>query len=424
MIYRFGRGRFSALGAITAGLLILIGGCAGLDGAASSVTAAGPSNIPEQTDGPEGLRLFVEERYSPPENLRFIPAPLPDLSVPPGVGVVSRKAGERGALLTEEERAALEQSFRSGYREALLRGVPLAGVLGGDQVHEWPPESPLVWVQNWRSAEPRPNSWGLPALILSLRNFADPKIFALSGPILDSYGKSGGLNGANGAAGYGAPLGEPFSYEGGIAQRFDHGLMVIKPEGETVFVFPDDPPAARDAPPPAALPAGGQAADRIGEAFRAARELTVNAAPETAGYPPLVPDGPAERLGLEPVAPGRGGTGTITIRDVYAQSLDNASAVLILIDSPDLPFAARLLRSPYLEAFLAAEKVRLPGAEELEADTFKAGEGRFRALLPGLALYGVPLSDEIPLSGDELGGSVQRFSRGWMTARVMPHRKF
>jgi hypothetical protein len=176
---------------------------------------------------------------------------LPVFEAAPGVGVFTADPRDPALELEAEERESISRSFRKAYAEALSRGLPLEGVLGGDRVHAWPSGSPLAWVQNWKSSEAYPNSWGLPNLVLAIRGFNAEETFIVRGPILDAYGKSGGRGGANGAAGYGPPLSDAFPYGEGIAQRFGEGLIAADASGQAAFI-PRDPPAPEegaDTPP-------------------------------------------------------------------------------------------------------------------------------------------------------------------------------
>jgi hypothetical protein len=138
--------------------------------------------------------------------------PFPAFEAAPGVGIFTPDPRDPALELEAEERERISLSFRKAYTEALSRGLPLEGVLGGDRVHAWPAGSPLAWVQNWRSAEAYPNSWGLPNLVLAIRGFDTGEVFIVWGPILDAYGKSRGRGGANGVAGYGPPLSDAFPH--------------------------------------------------------------------------------------------------------------------------------------------------------------------------------------------------------------------
>jgi hypothetical protein len=192
--------------------------------------------------GGEGVPSTPREDTLPPEE-ESRPS-LPVFEASPGVGVFTSDPRDPAWELEEEEREEISRSFRKAYAEALGRGLPLEGILGGDRVHAWPADTPLAWVQNWRIAEAYPNSWGLPNLVLAIRGFEAGEVFIVRGPILDAYGKSRGRSGANGVAGYGPPLGEEFPYGAGadqgmaqgLAQRFGEGLIATDASGEAAFI--------------------------------------------------------------------------------------------------------------------------------------------------------------------------------------------
>jgi hypothetical protein len=187
---------------------------------------------PDDNPGPSGS---PDTALSPKEEDPRLPA----FPAAPGVGIFTGDPRDPALNLAEEERERISLSFRRAYGEALKRGFPLDGVLGGDRVHAWPVDSPLAWVQNWRSAEPYPNSWGLPTLVLAILGIDAKEVFIVRGAVLDAYGKSGGRGGANGVAGYGPPLGGEFAHNEGVAQRFGEGLITVDASGQAVFI-PED----------------------------------------------------------------------------------------------------------------------------------------------------------------------------------------
>jgi hypothetical protein len=203
------------------------------------------------SEDPSGI-AFQDEGSSPDEEDIRGEDLFSTFETAPGVGVFTQDPRDPALKLEAEEREKISLSFRRAYAEALSRGFPLEGVLGGDRVHSWPAGLPLAWVQNWRSAEPYPNSWGLPGLVLAIRGIDADEVFIVRGPILDAYGKSGGRGGANGVAGYGPPLSGEFPYgEGialgiarGIAQRFGEGLIAVDASGQAAFI-PHEPPAPK-----------------------------------------------------------------------------------------------------------------------------------------------------------------------------------
>jgi hypothetical protein len=259
-------------------------------------------------------------------------------------------------------------------------------------------------VQNWRSAEDRPNSWGIPGFVLALEHPVLNQVFTVSGIFLDAYGKSAGVDGANGAAGYGCPRGNSFFHEGGMAQRFDLGMMEAGPLGEPVFT-PGDTPSSSAAP--SSLVGSYDGGDpalraRIADAFRTAWVLGVDR-----NLPPLDPDGPVARIDFAPRA------ASYNITGFYIQTFGQASAALILAESAPLPARALLLLPPFLEG-LTALPDRIPGSESLSRDQEvpEIAEPLLGALAEGMAFYGAPLTDPLPY-GDG-SREAQRFSKGWM----------
>jgi hypothetical protein len=374
--------------------------------------------------------------------LSFIAAAPPAFQAALGVGLLAQGQGEGGAVLDDLEKNRLTAAFRNAYIDGLLRGIPLAGVLGGDLVHLWPPAAPLTRVQNWRTGEPRPNSWGIPSLVLAAEGLTVPGVFIIRGPVLDAYGKSAGLRGANGAAGYGSPRGDDFFYQGGLAQRFDHGLIAAGSGGRSRF-FPEENPA------PEIPPGTGAFSDpAIEQAFRSA--WTAGTA---RNLPPLEPDAPVRHIDfsaqpwvLSPGVAWGEEEFSLVIRGIYYQTFGRGEALLILVDpvppsppegqpasSPlawSFPPYPRIITSPFLEALLAAPDQRLPGAQGLTPDSLPSGYERggdeaARLLMGGISLYGVPLSnalalENLPEDGEKAasgaGGwrEAQRFSRGWL----------
>ena len=361
-----------------------------------------PEAVPQEEPAAEAKPGGAGDFPVPPGSagLAFIPADPPPLVPAPGVGLISR-----GASLSGEDRAVLQDAFRSAYLDGLLKGLPLAGVLGGDQVHGWPDINPSGWVQNWRSAEPAPNSWGIPSLILAIQGVESARemnrVFIVDGEILNYYGTSAGLNGANGDMGYGSPRGEKFFYNGngsnendrtnGIAQRFDHGLIVIGREGQGSFL-PGEPPSLNHEPPPELgifpkLPENG----KVRGAFLAAWKMALDRTLE------MVPDGPGQYLSgfsRDPDSPGAG-----NLEGLYIQTFNRRNALLILPEVPGLPRHVRFFGPPFLGAFVSPN-----------------GSDFVPQLMRGIALYGFPLTDPLPYraGGDSAWQETQRFSRGWL----------
>jgi hypothetical protein len=388
-------------------------GCAGI----KPWTAKTESNIEE--DAPDSTLYFDRQNYTFSEDLRFVPASFSVPAPAPGVGVVTGETGDRGASLSEAEKNLLENSFRIAYLEGLFREVPLAGVLGGDRVHGWPAADPLGWAQNWRSGVNYSNSWGIPSLVLAVKGITQNRVFVVHGPILDVYGKSAGINGANGIPGYGYPCGDEFFYKGGRAQRFSLGLITVDEQGQASFI-PQTVPSGRTSPPAqtGVFPGGGWA---IQEDFQSAWSVRIDQN-DTA----MPPDGPVRRIifSQEPWIISTA-TGPLEIREIYFQSFNGGTEVFILPESPNLSFRVRSLRAPFLDAFLLASNRLLPGVENTAGETSGGSampqikvEDRFsQALLRGLSVYGIPLTDPMPKNDEDILVEAQRFSMGWMIGR-------
>lgn len=367
-----------------------------------------PEGPPEPGELPEPDLAGDFPAPAVPAGLVFIPARPPPLVPAPGVGVINRLAS---MTLSAEDRAVLRDSFRAAYLDGLLRDLPLAGVLGGDQVHLWPDANPSAWVQNWRGARPAPNSWGIPSLILAIRGIETAgemnRVFIVDGEILDYYGTSAGRNGANGGIGYGSPRGEKFFYNGGIAQRFDHGLIVIDGEGRGRFVPEDHHPPSLDREPPPELgvfpeaPGNGKVREAFITAWKTALDRAIEGAIE------MVPDGPGQYLSGFPYDPDSSPSGEP--EGLYVQTFNNRGALIILPNvsgvPPLPPLHARVLLPPFLGAFIS------PGGDDFA-----------RQLMGGVARYGFPLTDPLPYrAGEDLPWQeAQRFSGGWLVSNRNP----
>jgi len=378
-----------------------------------------PAPAESPLERPDAEKQGDDFSYPVRTDLVFIPGEFPSLEIPSGAGLVSRDRRNLAASLSEGEKAALTLSFRAAYVDGLLLGLPLAGVLGGDLVHGWPDSKPSGWAQNWRNTGSQADSWGLPSLVLAIQGFEreteHSRVFIVQGKILDQYGKNEGINRANGITGYGSPLGNEFFYDGKTAQRFDFGLIVIDREGKGAFI-PEDPPSLGLELPSEIGAFQGLAAspEEVRSAFRTAWKTAVNrnigaASTGAASIGALSPDGAVQYLSFS-----GGGNG---LRGIYIQSFNRRSVVLALPDSPILPSYPRIIASPFIDVLLAPHKNPLPGGENLKALEFKfSGTDDFcKALMGGFALYGIPLTDPVPVIGDDQGGrEAQRFSRGWI----------
>jgi hypothetical protein len=377
-----------------------------------SVGVSGELYREEEAGRDADIENSVPDTFERPASggLVFIPSPLPPLAAAVGVGNITRERRDRASQLSGAERDALGAAFRGAYVDGILRGLGLEGVLGGDLVHSWPENAPSLWVQNWQTAEARPNSWGIPSLVLAIRNIettgegAQSRVFIVRGGILDFYGKSAGVGGANGGKGYGCPRSEEFSYNGGTAQRFDRGLITVDEDGKGAFV-PGAPPSAGAVPPPdlgafSPEPPGGGGAVR--DAFITAWKMALDSGREA-----LVPDGPGFYAAFsgDPFALGA--------RGVYVQSFNQQTAVLALIDTNALPFHARLIAAPFLPVLLSAEDHPAAALEE----NFSGGGAFIRRRMRGFAVYGLPLTDALSgWAGPAYREAAQRFSRGALAA--------
>jgi hypothetical protein len=261
---------------------------------------------------------------------------------------------------------------------------------------------------------PASNSWGLPSLILAVQGIeiaqemAQGRVFVVDGEILNYYGTSAGLGGANGNIGYGSPRGEKFFHDRGIAQRFEYGLIVIDEQGQGSFL-PGAPPS-RDAetPPDLGHFPGASENGKVRDAFLTAWIMALDRGID------MVPDGPGQYLPSQNGASQDAGR----LKGLYIQTFNNRTVLLILPDAPGIPSHARFLGAPFLEAFLSAGGYPLPGAEALAPGETESGggDGFTRQLIGGISLYGFPLTDPIPYraGGDLPWQETQRFSRGWL----------
>ncbi|MDR2094614.1 MAG: hypothetical protein LBP76_03745 [Treponema sp.] len=383
-----------------------------------------PAEEPPVEEPPVEEPEPVIEKIDPPSGLTFSSAPLPALHSMPGVGYLNTSSGDRVSSLSTAEKAELTGAFRAAYQDALIRDLPLRGALGGDLVHGWPASAPLGWVQNWRSTRSTANSWGLPTLVLAVGGLTRDKVYALSGPILDQYGKSGGVNRTNGVPGYGVPLTGEFLFGDGIAQRFVHGLITVDGSGKSAF-HAEEAPSSRETPPPSAGLYSGAYPPQSPETPAGLRRRFLaawNAAVDS-GIQPLIPDGPVRYAGLRnaPWTIGENRNRSIKLDGFYYQTYNGETSVFILGLAPELPPYPRLVSGPILDLLLAWAHP-IPGAETLQDEALYMDESRsddaadfIKALIRGMGIYGFPVSDSVPRQVSE--GSLlpaQRFSKGWI----------
>jgi hypothetical protein len=363
-----------------AAVLLLLASCAALPEPSAASDSAGPaSSSGAGSDSPAAAS--ASPLAGPASAVAFSPAPaLPaDYSVPASIGASA------GPVRAWSSGIPLSAAFADAYREALLRGVPLRGPLGGDAVHPWTAPGGSAWAQNWRDDGKAANSWGLPGLVVAAVPSAGGRVCVVRGKLLDAYGSGGGAAGANGVAGYGAPLGDEYpAGDGtaaglGIAQRFELGLLSVSAEGRVSF-SPGPPPSAAGVPEgvgegapasgPVAFPATGRTA--FWEGWKAAAD---------SGLAPAAPDGPVE-----------------AVSGLFVQTFGGGAWALALPVGNEFPYGlrARRLSGPFLARYLAA--------------------GGWAG---GAAAFGPPLADP-SLRG---GGLEQRFLKGTMsipTTRIGP----
>ena len=395
----------------------------------------GPEPVPSPAPSPEIPQRTPETREDsqrPDFGNIIINRDLPDFAffpaqdfsyyAAPGVGNLAEHQ-EYVLILSDSQRLVLSEAFQAAYIDGLLRNQSLDGILGGDQVHFWPDNNPVSWVQNWQTSEPMPNSWGLPSIILAVHNMkitgetGQARVFTVQGPILDFYGMSLGIGGANGNTGYGSPRGEEFFYNNGIAQRFDLGVIIIDESGTGRFI-PEVPPS-EDAGTPDYIGIFPEETgnDEIQKAFLGAWMLSLDRNISGSSQA-MIPDGPGQYIAVT------GGSRLLGfpaedqgIKGLYLQTFNGREAVLLLVDSPGLPLHARFLGYPFLDILLVSEQYNIEGGETVRPQniSFNGGDDFARRLMRGLAMFGVPLSDHVPQkTGDGIWKNAQRFSRGWI----------
>jgi hypothetical protein len=351
----------------------------------------------DEPEFPEFIQTFDLDTWEFPQGFRFRPEPVPNLDIPPDVGTLSENPSANSG-------DPVISAFREAYVEALLRGLSLKGVLGGDRVHFWPAGDPLCRIQNWISDSGEVNSWGVPGLVLAIGEDVGEKrhgVYTVSGRFLDRYSRSPGPNTGNGAAAYGYPAGEVFYRDGAAVQRFSKGSIVVDKTG-TVFI-----------PKPEGSPETGAFLEIAG-AFYSGEALD--------GKLPERSDGPIVSVAFPApwIIPGSG----IPVSGIHVKSYDEGKSIFVVVDSPALPKRARFLTGSFLAILLHPEK-KIPGAEnETPASPVPPVSSPYvKALLEAFSLYGVPLGDSLPLASpdensDFLFQEAQRFSKGWIIAPV------
>jgi hypothetical protein len=289
------------------------------------------------------------------------------------------------------EEGTLHDAYRDAYGEALFRGIPLRGVLGSDRVNLWPPAAPEGWSQNWTAGGGENNSWGIPGLVLALKNyrteFAALPVFTVHGTVLDLYGKSAGRGKPNGAAGYGVPLGEPGFSEGRAVQRFSRGMFIVDGEGGR-FVFGDDPLGSRLenlAEGERNREFGGRFPGEIRDAFAYAWAFAGREGKS---------DGPVIYVEFSKpwTLPTEGED--LLLEGFYYKSYNMGREVFVLLKGRDLPRRAHRLSGAILQVILTNK--RIPGLGREKALGRTAGTDLGWSLASGFALFGPPLCDPLP----------------------------
>ncbi|MDR0409869.1 MAG: hypothetical protein LBH18_05670 [Spirochaetaceae bacterium] len=367
-----------------------------------------PVFVEEESKAVEEAPLYTERDVS---GVFFMPSEPPPARIPSDVGIVSGRDLEKEGA----DGAELSFLFRRAYWDALMRDMPLLDVLGIDRVHRWPENSNLTWTQNWRSAETSFNSWGIPGLVLAI--LSGGGVFTVSGDILDVYGKTMGLDGANGALGYGSPRGSDFLMRftdytlPTLAQRFDNGLIYINSMGRGSFIAEKAPSDIIELSETVGFYADGddELRQTIETMFRRAykgiidrqgRGLKVDGLVEYASF--------GGNVHLVNVAGD-----LFSVMGFFVQYYGNGrfAAVLsfALNDAGRLvfPLDARVIEPPFAEVLLYA--VRLPSASGLSPDPFEIYADT-REIVKSFALYGIPLTDSFV--SVNRGSLSQRFSKG------------
>lgn len=328
-------------------------------------------------------------------SLSFIPAPFPVYADHPGIGLLADEGDDLPGRLTEDERKELSQAFVDEHRAAYYRTGTIYGVLGGDYVHSWSGLEPAVYVQNWESSESYPNSWGLDRLALALYASSLQRVFLVTREHLDIYGKGLGLNGQNGAAGYGVPVSPVYYKDKIIQQRFLYGCIQVDLDGNYRFV-PEEPPSMNTEVPDTIAVSDPAVPESIRRAFKAAWLAALDAGQDS--VPPL---GPLLRIEPDPALFPEQQTPEL----VYLQSFGPKGYIMMLLQGSMFPDRVLLLASPFLEAFYTKPGQSLPGTGDVKT---QVSDDSF---LRALQYYGFPLSDPF-VDGAALK---QRFSKGWMS---------
>ncbi|MFQ3548024.1 MAG: hypothetical protein SNJ56_06770, partial [Termitinemataceae bacterium] len=270
------------------GIAGLIGSCASEGLSIRSVqNEDGPPTATKQADVEaavyfhNGTEAFV---ISPPgygqgdHVILYIPLPLPKVDIPPEIGEINDNPKDPLSKQGKKDIERIQGYFHRAYLEALLAGIPLAGVLGADRVHTWTQRTVKkseisTLVQNWKSPVVQPNGFGLPNLLLAMyqehKDVQKPQdtvgqVVLIGAPLLFAYSQAGGIGRAGALAGYGYPLAAPVVVSTGGSTVFallcSQGLLTARwdSDGMVVYRFWEHQDPLPDLPIP---PAVGQFAN-------------------------------------------------------------------------------------------------------------------------------------------------------------------
>ncbi|MDR0685481.1 MAG: hypothetical protein LBF83_10195 [Spirochaetaceae bacterium] len=363
------------------------------------------------------------------DGVSFTPEKLSAVTIPDHVGRVSG----RDAGAEPDGGARIGGIFRAAYREALMREMPLEGVLGVDEAHLWPEKTRLCWVQNWRGASLSfNNSWGIAGLTLAVLNTAGDRVFTVSGDILDMYGKSLGTGGENGVAGYGTPLTDVFFMKFTdrtapvCAQRFTKGLIYVDSMGKGAFIAGKAPSGTVENDETAGFYPTDDAElrQRLKSAFGRAYRGLIDRHDR-----PVKADGPVEYSDFNGIVWSiETGEGAFSVAGLYVQQYDGGEFTVALPvlagregDGKTGVFSfledARTIEPP-LSAIVNGN-IRLPGAREITPHPLDE-HGKKLVFLKSLALYGIPLTDSFV--NIETMVLSQRFSNGVFRVSILRDR--
>ncbi|MDR2802784.1 MAG: hypothetical protein LBB22_00655 [Treponema sp.] len=387
-----------------------------------------PVTAEQETVKEKPVVIEVEPSYyveKSVDGVEFIPLSASDLSVPNDAGIVS----ERDMDAVGDRDAHLRILFRSAYARALMRDMPLLGVLGIDRVHLWPENSRLTWVQNWRGTVSHFNSWGVAGLVLAVMNITADKVFTVSGEILDVYGKTSSYGGSNGVVGYGQPLTDDFflkltDYTMPVhAQRFEKGLIYVDGMGKSVFIAGKVPASLMENDKIVGFydTSDIKLKEKLKFTFEKALETLVNQYERD-----IKADGPIDFLDFDgKIWVIEMGYHTFSLSGIYVQSCDGGLFIVMLpapamgeAEAAALEFSifeeARTIASPF--SGIISESIRIPSASGLAPYPLK-NYAEIPEHLKSFALYGIPLTDSF-VSIDKTM-LCQRFSNGVFQSSIL-----